>query len=83
MIAREHRQSKGALAMKLRLLLALAACIVGASVIPATAAADRPTKEEFSPVGDQIICGETVLTISSGTVVTRTKFMSFVPGCFA
>jgi hypothetical protein len=59
--------------MKLRLWLALTTCIVGASVIPATAAADRPTKEEFSPVGDVFRCGETLLTIETGTIVTRER----------
>jgi hypothetical protein len=58
--------------MKLRLGVALTACIVGVSLIPATAVADRPTKEEFSPVGDQFLCGETLLTVESGTIVTRT-----------
>jgi hypothetical protein len=57
--------------MKLRLWLALTTCIVGASLIPATAAADRPTEDEFSPVGDVFRCGETLLTIQSGTIVTR------------
>jgi hypothetical protein len=58
--------------MKLRLWLALAACVVGATVLAGSAAADPPTVEEFSPVGDQIVCGETTLTIRTGTVVTRT-----------
>ena len=54
--------------MKLRLWLALTACIVGASLIPATAAADRPTKEDFSPVGDQFVCEDATYTIVSGEV---------------
>ena len=58
--------------MKLRLWLALTSCIVGVSLIPATAAADRPTTDEFSPAGDVFRCGETLLTIESGTVVVRT-----------
>ena len=58
--------------MKARLSLALVACLVGASLIPGTAAADRPEKEEFSPVGDVFLCGETLLTIETGTIVTRT-----------
>ena len=57
--------------MKLRLWLALTACIVGVSLIPTTAAADRPEKDEFSPAGDVFRCGETLLTIQSGTIVTR------------
>jgi hypothetical protein len=58
--------------MKLRLWLALAACVAAAAVFASSAAADPPTMDEFSPVGDQIACGETILTIRTGTVVTRT-----------
>ncbi len=68
--------------MKLRLSLALTACIVGGSVIPATAAADPPTEEQSSPVGDQIVCDETVLTISSGIVVSRTHVHELPSGLF-
>ena len=60
--------------MKLRLSLPLIACLVGASLIPATAAADPVTKETFSPEGDQIVCDDTLqtlLTISGGVVVER------------
>jgi hypothetical protein len=57
--------------MKLRLSLALIACLVGASLIPATAAANPPEKEEFSPAGDQIACDGTLLTVSSGLIVGR------------
>src|SRR4029453_12997086 len=32
----------------------------------------RPTKETFAPVGDVFRCGETLLTIESGTIVVRT-----------
>lgn len=56
--------------MKLR-PLALTACIVGVSLIPATAAADKPTTDEFSPAGDVFRCDETLLTIQSGKIVTR------------
>ena len=56
--------------MKLRLSLALM-CLVGVSLIPVTAAADRPEKEVLSPVGDQIDCDGTVLTVTSGLVVGR------------
>jgi hypothetical protein len=68
--------------MKLRLWVALTAFIVGASLIPATAAADRPTKEEFSPVGDQFVCGETILTVSSGVVVERIHVHELRSGLF-
>jgi hypothetical protein len=68
--------------MQLRLSLALIACVVGVSLIPATAAADRPTREEFSPVGDEIVCDEGVLTITSGIVVTRTHVHELRSGLF-
>ncbi|MCD6014521.1 MAG: hypothetical protein K0R88_605 [Solirubrobacterales bacterium] len=56
--------------MKARLSLALIACVVGAS-LPGIAIADRPELEVLSPVGDQIACDGTVLTVSSGLVVGR------------
>jgi len=37
--------------VRLRLALGLIVALVGAALIPATTAADRPTEEEFSPVG--------------------------------
>jgi|Tabmets5t2r1_1033131.scaffolds.fasta_scaffold42463_2 hypothetical protein len=55
--------------MKLRLSLALIACLVGASLIPATSAADRPEKETIDPGGDQIDCDGTVLTVLTESVV--------------
>jgi hypothetical protein len=58
--------------MKLRSSLALIGCVVGASLIPGIAAADRPEKEVLNPVGDQIDCDGTVLTVSSGEIVGRT-----------
>jgi len=59
--------------MKLRLSLALIACVIGASLIPATAAANPPTPDEFSPVGDRIACdgGTVVLEVTSGMVLGR------------
>jgi hypothetical protein len=68
--------------MKLRLWLAFAACVVGATVFAGSAAADPPTVDEFSPVGDQIACGETILTIRMGTVVTRTHVHALRNGRF-
>jgi hypothetical protein len=68
--------------MKLRLWLALTACIVGASAIPATAAADPPEQEEFSPVGDRFLCGETLLTVESGTIVIREHEHELKSGLF-
>jgi hypothetical protein len=58
-------------AMKLRLALALVIAVIGAVLIPSPAAASPPTEEEFSPVGDQFLCGETLVTVRSGTVLER------------
>src|SRR5215204_6852572 len=61
--------------MTVRLSLALVVvAVVGASLIPATAAADLPTEEEFSPVGDQFVCDETLVTVKGGTVLERDEF---------
>jgi hypothetical protein len=57
--------------MKVRLSLALVVAIVGACLIPGPAAAAPPTEEEFSPVGDRFLCGKTVVTVRSGTVLER------------
>jgi hypothetical protein len=57
--------------MKVRLSLALIVALVGAGLIPATVAADRPTEEEFSPVGDQFLCDETLVTVEGGTILER------------
>jgi hypothetical protein len=62
---------KGGIPMKLRLWLVLAACVLGGLILAGTAAADPPTREERSAVGDQFVCGETILTATSGTLVTR------------
>jgi hypothetical protein len=68
--------------MKLRLSLAVLACLVGASLIPGTAAADRPTLEEFSPVGDQFACDGTLVTVTGGTVVSRRHVHELRSGLF-
>ena len=68
--------------MKLRLWLALCACIAGVSIIPATAAADPPVKEELSPVGDQFDCGGTLLTVTGGTLVDRIRVDELKSGRF-
>jgi hypothetical protein len=57
--------------MKVRLSLALVVAVVSACLIPGPAAAAPPTEEEFSPVGDRFLCGETVVTVQSGTVLER------------
>ena len=57
--------------MTVRLSLALILAVAGASLIPATAAADRPTEEESSPVGDQFVCDGTLVTVQTGTVLER------------
>ena len=51
-------------------------------VIPPAAAADRPERSEFSPVGDEWVCGETFLTITGGTVVFRTHVHELPSGLF-
>jgi hypothetical protein len=58
-------------AMKVRLLLALMVAVLGAGLISGPAAAAPPTEEEFSPVGDRFLCGETLVTVRSGTVLER------------
>ncbi len=68
--------------MKVRLSLALIACLVGVSLIPGPAAGDRPEREEFSPVGDQFLCGETLLTVTDGTIVARTHVHELKSGLF-
>jgi hypothetical protein len=71
-IAREQGDERRVL-MKLRLSLAVVACVVGASLIPATAVADRPTTETFSPAEEDTIieCDGTVLEFTGGLVVER------------
>jgi|SRR5918996_2719575 hypothetical protein len=65
-----------------RLLATLGASLLAASIVAGTAAADPPTKDEFSPVGDQIACGDTILTITGGTVVTREHVHELPSGLF-
>ena len=60
--------------MKLRPWLALVACMVGVTLIPGTAAADRPTTETFDPAEEleMIECDGTVLEfVEDSTVVER------------
>jgi hypothetical protein len=57
--------------MKVRLPLALILAVVGMGLIPGPVAAAPPTEEEFSPVGDRFLCGETLVTVQSGTVLER------------
>jgi hypothetical protein len=60
--------------MKWRPWLALVACVVGVSLIPSIAAADRPTTETFDPadLDESIACDGTVLEFVEGsTVVSR------------
>ena len=68
--------------MKGRLSFVLVVCVVGAGLISSTAAADRPVKEEFSPVGDQFDCGGTLLTVTGGTLVDRTHVHELKSGRF-
>jgi hypothetical protein len=63
------------------LIPALAAlAVLGACLIPGTVAADRPTEEEFSPVGDQFLCDETLVTVESGTVLEREHVLGLGSG---
>jgi hypothetical protein len=68
--------------MKLRFFVTLGTCLVVATVLVGTAAADRPTTGAFSPVGDQIACGETILTVTSGTVEFREHVHELPSGRF-
>jgi hypothetical protein len=68
--------------MKARLSFVFVACVVGAGLISSTAAADRPMKGEFSPVGDQFDCGGTLLTVTGGTLVDRTHVHELKSGRF-
>jgi len=68
--------------MKFRLLLALCAAVLTASVFVGSAAADPPTTDEFSVVGDQFACGDTILTIRTGTVTERTHVHRLKNGLF-
>lgn len=68
--------------MKARLWLALAACVVGATVFSGSAGADPPTREETSVVGDQFVCGETMLTVTNGVLVSRAHVHELPNGLF-
>jgi hypothetical protein len=65
-----------------RLAAVVTACVVGAGLIPGAATADRPEREELSPVGDQFLCGETLLTVTDGTIVARTQVHELKSGLF-
>jgi hypothetical protein len=68
--------------MKPRFFVTLGACFVAATVLAATAAADPPTRFEFSPVGAQVACGDTILTVTGGTVVVREHVHELRSGLF-
>jgi hypothetical protein len=70
-VALSGRADQRGNAMKVRLILALVVAVAGTCLIAGPAAAAPPTEEEFSPVGDQFLCGETVVTVQSGTVLER------------
>jgi hypothetical protein len=79
-IAHEQGDERRVL-MKLRVSLAVVACVVGASLIPGTAAADRPTKETFdAAVLDDIVCDETVvLTVQEGGMIASRSHVHELP----
>jgi hypothetical protein len=68
--------------MKPRFLGTLGASLVVATVLAGMAAADPPTRQEFSPAGIQIACGDTILTITGGTVVGRQHVHELRSGLF-
>jgi hypothetical protein len=68
--------------MKARLSFVLVIGVVGAGLISSSAAADRPVKEELSPVGDQFDCGGTLLTVTGGTLVDRMHVHELQSGRF-
>jgi hypothetical protein len=78
-IAREQGDERRVL-MKMRVSLAVVACVVGASLIPGTAAADRPEKA-LEPVPlDQIVCDETVvLTPQEGGMIASRSHVHELP----
>lgn len=57
--------------MKHRFLLTVGALSVAATVLAGSAAGNPPERTTERVVGEQIVCGETVLTITAGKVVTR------------
>jgi hypothetical protein len=67
--------------MKLRLSLAVVACVVGPSLIPGIASADRPTTETFDPadLGETIDCDGTVLEFVEGSVVVSRSHVHELP----
>jgi hypothetical protein len=79
-IAREQGDERRIL-MKLRLSLAVVACVVGASLIPVTAAADRPTTETFDPAEEleMIECDGTVLEFVEGSTVVERSHVHELP----
>ncbi len=52
-----------------RLAVVIAACLLPAATLVGTAAADRPTREVENLAGEQIRCGEMLLTVTSGQFV--------------
>lgn len=54
-----------------KLLTFVVVLVGGVALVAGPAAADRPTTEVESIVGDQVVCGDVVLTVVTGTIVTR------------
>jgi hypothetical protein len=66
--------------MKLRLSLAVVACLVAASLIPVTAVADQPEKTLEPVPDDQIVCDETVvLTVQEGGMIASRSHVHELP----
>lgn len=52
-----------------KLLASTAGAIVAVGLLAGPAAADRPTRDLFPLTGEQVFCGDTVLTVISGNAV--------------
>ena len=57
----------------MRKLLTFVAVVTGAvALLAGPAAADRPSTGVESIVGDQVVCGDLVLTVVTGTLISKT-----------
>ncbi len=69
--------------MKSRFLMMFGVSFLAASVLAASAAADPPTRDEFSPVGAQVACGDTIITVTGGRWWCASMCASCAPAAFA
>lgn len=68
--------------MQLRFLGAFCALIATTTVFAAAAAADPPVRSTEDVTGDEIVCGETALTITAGKLVFREHVHKLGSGLF-